>query len=388
MKARERWIGSIAKGWQRQQRRLPRPRQADSGIKCIGRAKNTGDIGNFNINRKVLIGGSVVAVAGVGIYSFIRSRNGKTDRHEVWTTADIPDLTGKVIIVTGANSGIGYEAAKEFARKGAQTILACRSMGKAQAALDQIRAEIPDASAEIMELDLASLTSGRRFADEFKATYDRLDVLVNNAGIMWAPYGLTEDGFENHFGTNHLGHFALTGLLIDRLLGTPGSRVVNVSSVGHRMGNMDFDNLMYEGGKGYIRQRAYGRSKLANLLFTYELQCRFEAIGADARALAAHPGGTNTNLARYVEDRWYVRASKPLIDRLTQEADMGALPTLRAAVDPQANGGDYYGPAGFMEQGRYPVRVGSSKASHNVADARRLWQVSEELTGVTFDPLD
>jgi NAD(P)-dependent dehydrogenase (short-subunit alcohol dehydrogenase family) len=227
---------------------------------------------------------------------------------ENWTTEKIPDLTGKVIIVTGANSGLGFEAAKEFARKGAQTILACRSMDKAQAALDQIKQEIPEASAEIMQLDLASLASVREFAETFKSRYDRLDILVNNAGIMWVPYQKTEDGFESQFGTNHLGHFALTGLLMDLLLKTPDARVVNVSSVGHRSGTMDFDNLMFEGGKGYGRHRAYGRSKLANLLFTYELQRKFGAVDADAIATAAHPGGSNTNLARYVEDLWYFKA--------------------------------------------------------------------------------
>jgi NAD(P)-dependent dehydrogenase (short-subunit alcohol dehydrogenase family) len=338
--------------------------------------------------KKLILGGAAAVVAGIGIYKFISSQNGKSEPKENWTTADIPDLTGKVIIVTGANSGIGYEAAKEFAHKGARTILACRSMDKAQAALGQIQAEIPSAPAEIMQLDLASLASVHRFAEEFKAKYDRLDVLVNNAGIMWVPYGLTEDGFEQHFGTNHLGHFALTGLLINLLLETPGSRVVNVSSTGHRSGNIDFEDLMYEGGRGYRRQRVYGRSKLANLLFTYELQRRFEAIGADAMATAAHPGGTNTNLARHVEDRWYFKALRPLFERMAQEADMGALPTIRAAVDPNAKGGNYYGPSGFMEQGGYPVLVQSRKASHNVADAQRLWQVSEELTGVDFGPLD
>jgi NAD(P)-dependent dehydrogenase (short-subunit alcohol dehydrogenase family) len=337
------------------------------------------------MNKKVLIGGAAVLLAGVGIYKYL---NAQKEPREIWTTADMPDLTGKVIIVTGANSGIGYEAAKEFTRKGAQTIMACRSMEKAEAALAVIRSEIPDAPAEIMHLDLASQASIRRFAEEFKVKYDQLDVLVNNAGIMWAPYSLTEDGYESHFGTNHLGHFALTGLLIDLLLNSPGSRVVNVSSTGHRTGNIDFDNLMYEGGKGYQRQRVYGRSKLANLLFTYELQRRYEAIGADAMATAAHPGGSNTNLGYDVRDRWYAKAFNPLINRMIQGADMGALPTIRAAVDPLAKGGDYYGPNGLFEQGGYPIVVQSSKASHNLDDAQKLWQVSEELTGVTFDPLD
>jgi NAD(P)-dependent dehydrogenase (short-subunit alcohol dehydrogenase family) len=225
-----------------------------------------------------------------------------------WTTDNIPDLTGKVIIVTGANSGIGFEAAKEFARKGAQTILACRSMDKAQTALSQIQAEITNAPVEIMQLDLAGLASVRQFADTFKAKYQRLDVLVNNAGIMMVPYGTTEDGFERQFGTNHLGHFALTGLLLDLILKTPGSRVVNVSSSGHRMGSVDFDNLIYDGGNGYSPMRAYGRSKLANLLFTYELQRRFEAAGVEAMALAAHPGSSSTNLGDHLSDHWYFKA--------------------------------------------------------------------------------
>jgi NAD(P)-dependent dehydrogenase (short-subunit alcohol dehydrogenase family) len=305
-----------------------------------------------------------------------------------WTTDNIPDLTGKVIVVTGANSGIGFEAAREFARNGARTILACRNMEKAQAALNQIQAEIPNAPAEIMQLDLASLKSVHKFAGELKARYDRLDVLLNNAGIMMVPYGTTEDGFERQFGTNHLGHFALTGLLIDLLLKTPGSRVVNVSSTGHRFGSMDFDNLMYEGGNGYSPTRAYGRSKLANLLFTYELQRRYEATGAAAIVVAAHPGGSKTNLGRHLEGSWYHRSLRRLEPLLTQSAAMGALPSLRAAVDPDVSGGQYFGPGGFMEQGGYPVVVQSSSASHDEAAARQLWEVSEQLTGVRYTQLD
>lgn len=301
-----------------------------------------------------------------------------------WTTKEIPDLSGKVIVVTGANSGIGFEAAREVARKGARTILACRNMERAKTALRQIEDEVPDAQADVMLLDLASLDSVRQFVSAFRKAHARLDVLVNNAGIMWVPYGLTEDGFERHFGVNHLGHFALTGLLIEMLLDTRGSRVVNVSSNGHRTGTMDFYNLMFEGGKGYNRQRAYGRSKLANLLFTYELQRHYEAIGADARALAAHPGGTNTNLGRHVQDRWYARLLWPLVSPLLQDAAMGALPILRAAVDPQAQGGQYYGPGGVMEQRGYPILVQSSADSHNRDDARKLWQVSEQLTDVHY----
>jgi NAD(P)-dependent dehydrogenase (short-subunit alcohol dehydrogenase family) len=311
-----------------------------------------------------------------------------------WTTDNIPDLTGKVIIVTGANSGLGYEAAKEFARKGAQTIMACRDMNKAQAALAQIQVEIPHAPAEIMQLDLASLQSIHRFAEAFTEKYDRLDVLLNNAGIMMPPmsrYDTTEDGFERQFGINHLGHFALTGVLIDLLRRTPGSRVVNVSAVVHHAGKMDFDNLMYENGRGYSPTRAYCRSKLANLLFTYELQRRFEAAGVNAIAVAAHPGGSDTNLYRYITGKWWGRLLRPVLNRpalnriFMQSAAMGALPSIRAATDPNVTGGQYYGPGGLLGVKGYPVVAKSNKASHNKADAQQLWRVSEELTGVRYN---
>jgi NAD(P)-dependent dehydrogenase (short-subunit alcohol dehydrogenase family) len=237
---------------------------------------------------------------------------------------------------------------------------------------------------EVIQLDLSSLASVRQFAEDFKAKYDRLDILINNAGIMYVPYGKTVDGFERHFGTNHLGHFALTGLLVDLLLKTENGRVVTVSSVGHRSGEMDFDDLMFEGGRGYRGQRVYGRSKLANLLFTYELQRRLEARGVDVIATAAHPGGSNTDLARHVENRWYFRLMRPLFEVVAQSAAMGALPSLRAAVDPDVKGGDYYGPEGFMESAGYPVLVQSSEASRSLEDARKLWEVSEELTEVQY----
>jgi NAD(P)-dependent dehydrogenase (short-subunit alcohol dehydrogenase family) len=339
------------------------------------------------MNKKTLAGGAAALLAGIGLYKYVNSQNGASHSQEKWTTADMPDLSGKVIVVTGANSGIGFEAARAFADKGATTILACRNQERAEDALRRIQDDVTDATAEIMMLDLGSLASVHRFAAEFKEKYDRLDVLVNNAGIMWLPYGLTEDGFEKHFGVNHLGHFALTGLLLDRLLETPDARVVNVSSTGHRTGTMDFDNLMFEDGKGYNRQLAYGRSKLANLLFTYELQRRFEAAGADAMALAAHPGGTETNLGSHLRSTWYVDAAWSLVQPLLQEAAMGALPTLRAAVDPHAQGGQYYGPDGFMEQRGYPIVVQSSAASHDLEAAQKLWQVSEALTGVHYEVL-
>ncbi len=303
-----------------------------------------------------------------------------------WTIHNIPDLSGKVIIVTGANSGIGFESTKEFARKGAEVILACRNMDKAEAALQEIKQEIPAAKVIVMQLDLASQKSIHQFAEAFKSNYDRLDVLLNNAGIMWVPYGKTEDGFERQFGTNHLGHFALTGLLLDVILATPDARVVNVSSMGHNTGVMDWDNLMFEGGKDYGRHSSYGRTKLANLLFTYELQRRFEAAGSSATTLAAHPGSSNTNLAEHLVGSWFMRLLFAILYPLiTQSSAMGALPSIRASVDPQATGGQYFGPSGFMEQRGYPVVVKSNSRSHNQADARKLWEVSEELTGVVFN---
>lgn len=334
------------------------------------------------MKRKTLLGGITAALAGIGLYRFIAQQK-ETDMAEKWTAADIPDLTGKVAIVTGANSGLGFETSKELARKGATTIMACRNMDKARAALAEIQAEIPNAPIELMQLDLADLASVRQFSADFQAKYNRLDLLINNAGIMMVPYGHTADGFEKQFGTNHLGHFALTGLLMDTLLATPGARVVNVSSMGHRMGEMDFDNLMYENGN-YSSTGAYGRAKLANLLFTYELQRRFEAAGANASALAAHPGGSNTHLGDHLVENWYGKLLWPLMNGMTQSAAMGALPTLRAATDPAAHGGEYFGPGGFMEMRGYPKRVESNGKSHNLADAQKLWEVSEQLTGVQY----
>lgn len=339
------------------------------------------------MNKKLLVGGAATLLAGIGIYKYLASQNGNSAPADKWTAADIPDLTGKVIIVTGANSGIGFEAAKEFTANGARTILACRSIEKAAAALAYIQAEVPDAAVEIMKLDLASLDSVRQFAADFKEKYDRLDILVNNAGIMMVPYGTTEDGFERQFGTNHLGHFALTGLLIERLLDTPGARVVNVSSNAHKRGNMDFGNLMFEDGQDYDRSAAYNRSKLANLLFTFELQHRFEVIDADAIAVASHPGISITNLSSHMTDGWYAKPLMPLAEFIFADPDKAALTTLRAAVDPQVHGGDYYGPDGLGEFGGYPVLVQPSHLAHSTWDARKLWTVSEELTGVSFGPL-
>jgi NAD(P)-dependent dehydrogenase (short-subunit alcohol dehydrogenase family) len=293
-----------------------------------------------------------------------------------WTAEAIPDLTGKTAIVTGANSGIGYEMARALARKEATVILACRNKDKGEAAVWQIDQEYPEAKAELMQLDLSDLASVRRFAGEFTSHYDRLDILINNAGIMVPPFGKTADGFELQFGTNHLGHFALTGLLFGLIIHTPRARVITVSSGGHRFGEIDFDNLNAE--KGYDRQKAYAQSKLANLLFTYELQRRFEGAGVDAIAAAAHPGWTATNLQAH----WrMVRILNPFI---AQKPKMGALPALYAATAPDVQGGDYYGPCGWQEMRGYPTKVQSSDRSHDMAVAARLWTISEELTGVRY----
>ncbi|CPW51427.1 SDR family NAD(P)-dependent oxidoreductase [Mycobacteroides abscessus] len=297
-----------------------------------------------------------------------------------WSTTDIPDQTGRVAIVTGANTGLGLETAKALAAHGAHVVLAVRNAEKGKAAADAITAAHSNADVTLQSLDLSSLESVRRASDELKARYDKIDLLINNAGVMWTEKSSTADGFELQFGTNHLGHYAFTGLLLERLLPVEGSRVVTVSSIGHRIrAAIHFDDLQWE--RDYDRVAAYGQSKLANLLFTYELQRRL--AGTNTVALAAHPGGSNTELAR--NSPLWVRAVFDVVaPLLVQGADMGALPTLRAATDPAALGGQYYGPDGFMEQRGNPKVVASSEQSYNLDLQRRLWSVSEELTDVVF----
>jgi NAD(P)-dependent dehydrogenase (short-subunit alcohol dehydrogenase family) len=303
-----------------------------------------------------------------------------------WTAEDIPDLSGKTVIVTGGNSGIGYEAALALARKGAHVVLACRDAQKAQAAADAIRAAAPAAAVEVMALDLASLASIRSFADTFHARHPQLHILCNNAGVMALPYRKTADGFEMQIGTNHLGHFALTGLLLDRLLASAGARVVNVSSGAHRMGKIRFDDLHWE--RGYRKWMAYGQSKLANLLFTYELQRRLETSGAKTISVAAHPGYAATNL-QFVGPRM---AQSSLMESVSafgnrwfsQSAAMGALPTVYAATAPDVHGADYIGPDGLAEMKGHPTKVRSNAASHDRDTALRLWELSERLTGVQY----
>ncbi len=306
-----------------------------------------------------------------------------------WTEADVPDQTGRVVLVTGANSGIGYETARVLAEHGAHVVLGCRNPAKAAEAVERIRAGTPDASLEVLDIDLADLDSVAAAATRIAASHARLDLLVNNAGVMAIPHATTAQGFEMQFGVNHLAAFALTGRLLGPLLATPGSRVVAVSSQGHRPGRIHFEDLQSE--QRYHPWRAYFQSKLANLLDTFELQRRLVAAAADTVAVAAHPGGARTNLGHENPGgllNTLGHVSRPVIERwFLQSAAMGALPTLRAATDPGVIGGDYYGPDGLGEQRGHPKRVGTSARARDLDTARRLWDVSVELTGVTYPEL-
>ncbi|MGE2733613.1 SDR family NAD(P)-dependent oxidoreductase [Mycolicibacterium vaccae] len=300
-----------------------------------------------------------------------------------WTAADVPDQSGRVAIVTGANTGIGYETAAVLADKGAHVVIAVRDLNKGRTAVDRITRATPGAEVSLQELDLSSLDSVRQAATDLKATYPRIDLLINNAGVMYPPKQVTRDGFELQFGTNHLGHFALTGLLLDNLLPVARSRIVTVASIAHRrMADIHFDDLQWE--RSYNRVAAYGQSKLANLMFTYELQRRLAADpDAQTIAVAAHPGLSNTELMRHVPLTNLPGVMK-LAGLVTNSPAVGALPTLRAATDPAVQSGQYYGPSGFQEMVGYPVLVQSNTKSHDVAVQQRLWAVSEELTGVVY----
>ena len=302
-----------------------------------------------------------------------------------WTAADVGDQDGRIAVITGGTGGLGLETARVLAARRATVVLAGRDPGKLAAAAAELRAGHPDAKVETAELDLASLESVRKAAVELTGRFAKLDLLINNAGLMMPPYGLTKDGYEQQFGTNHLGHFALTGLLLRSLLAAPGSRVVTVSSNAHRAGRMNFADL--NSARHYQKSTAYGRSKLANLMFTYELQRRLSAAKAQTMALAAHPGTARTDLTRHLSGL----SNNALSSRfsavnswLVQDATMGALPTLRAATDSAAVAGTYYGPDGFMQLTGYPVVVTSSARSHNKPTQRRLWAESEQLTGITY----
>ncbi len=294
-----------------------------------------------------------------------------------WTFDDIPTQAGRTAIVTGANSGIGRETARMLVRKGADVVLACRDRARGQAAVDQILAEKPAGSAELGTLDLSDLDSVATFAAGFARTHQRLDLLVNNAGVMVPPLGRTAQGFELQFGTNHLGHFALTGRLLPLLLRTPGARAVVVSSIVHNFGRIDFDDLNWE-RRPYNAWGAYSQSKLANLLFALHLGRRIGAAAAELRVTAAHPGWTATDLQRTAG---IVRRLGPLLAMSPAE---GALPTLRAATDPAAAAGSYWGPSRFFELNGPPAAARISRRAKDEATATRLWAASEAMTGVSF----
>jgi NAD(P)-dependent dehydrogenase (short-subunit alcohol dehydrogenase family) len=298
-----------------------------------------------------------------------------------WTLAQVPRLEGKTVVVTGANSGIGFAAARIFADAGASVVLACRNAVKAAAAAAAIRAEIPNATVSCMPLDLASLDSVRVFADAAREQLPRIDVLCNNAGVMAIPYATTVDGFECQLGTNHLGHFALTGLLFEQIAASAPARIVTVSSLAHKSGRVNFDDL--QGTRMYDRRRAYGQSKLANLLFTYELDRRLRAHGLDVMAVACHPGVAETELIANSGTGHGVIMTVA-IRLFRQSAVMGALPLIYAAIEPSVQGGDYIGPSGPGETRGLPHTSRSSPSSYDAAVAKELWTVSEQLTGVRF----
>jgi NAD(P)-dependent dehydrogenase (short-subunit alcohol dehydrogenase family) len=303
-----------------------------------------------------------------------------------WTKEDIPDLTGKVVIVTGANSGLGLESTKAFAAKGATVIMACRNMSKAEKAKAEVLAGNPTAKLDLMPLDNASLASVKAFSDAFKAKYDRLDILLNNAGVMAIPRTETEDGFEMQLGVNHLAHFALTGLLLDVITSTPGARIHNTSSSAAFNGQINFDDLM--GKENYSRWSAYGQSKLANAVFATELNRRLKAADHDTIANSSHPGLVMTNL----QTNSLEQSDAPLIERvlygtfgklIAQDVEMGVLPQLYASAAPDAKGGVFYGPKTMRLRG-YPAEQKCNDALDDAEILKRFWEVSEELTEVHY----
>ncbi len=306
--------------------------------------------------------------------------------NDKWTQQDIPDLKGKVIVVTGANSGLGFECSRTFAQKGATVVMTARNMTKGKAAQEEILHAHPGADVDLMKLDVGNLNSVRSFAAAFKAKYDRLDILLNNAGVMAIPRQETADGFEMQLGVNHLGHFALTGLLLDVIVQTPNARIHNVTSSANYTGSINFDDLM--GEKEYSRWAAYGQSKLANVFFTFELQKRLAAAGHDTIVNTSHPGIVIGNLqANSVEqsdtklEAVLYRLIQPFI---AQDIKMGVLPMLYAMTAEEAKGGAFYGPKWFNMRG-YPDEKKANSEAYDANALKRFWQISEQLTGVTYE---
>jgi NAD(P)-dependent dehydrogenase (short-subunit alcohol dehydrogenase family) len=294
-----------------------------------------------------------------------------------WMVNNISDQTGRVVVITGSSSGIGYEAARVMANKNATVIIAVRNQQKGDSALQKIKAQNANANVLVMILDLADLSSVKKFADDFKQNYSRLHLLINNAGVMMPPYSKTADGFELQFGTNHLGHFALTAHLFDIIKNTANSRIVNVSSAAHKYGRINFDDLNWE-KRSYKGMRSYGDSKIANLYFTYELNRKIKEKD-NPMVTAAHPGWTATELQRHSGLFEFMNSF------FAMKIEQGTLPTLRAAFDEKAQSGDYFGPDGWQEWRGYPVKVASNKLSHNEEISKKLWDISEKLTNVKFN---
>lgn len=299
-------------------------------------------------------------------------------KQKKWNSDNIPEQKGKTIIVTGSSSGIGFEAARVLALKNGEVIIAVRNPEKGKKALEKIISEKDNANVKVMNLDLANLESVKEFADEFKKKYNKLDILINNAGVMMPPYSKTENGFELQIGTNHFGHFALTLQLLDILTNTKGSRIVNVSSMAHKAGNINFDDINWESRK-YKPMKSYGDSKIANLYFTNELAKRLSSGNNNPIVVAAHPGWTSTDLQRHVGIADFMNRF------FAQNVSMGTLPTLYAAVGPDVESRDYYGPSGFMEMRGYPKKVPPNKLSSDEEIAEKLWEISEEMTGVKYN---
>lgn len=296
----------------------------------------------------------------------------------VWTTANIGDQSGKVVIVTGSNSGIGKETVKELASRGAKVIMAVRNLEKGRKAMTDIKQSAPNADIEVRQLDLSDLASIRKFTASINNDYNQLDTLINNAGIMMCPQVSTADGFDIQIGTNHFGHFALTGLLMPLLRKTANSQLVVLSSIAHKLAKINLDDINWQHRK-YDKSKAYYESKLANTLFAFEYVRRYANDPQAPKLTLAHPGWTQTGLQQHV-------GFLTILNKLfAQDAPAGALPTLRAATDHSARNGDFFGPSKFFELHGRPVLVQASKDAHNQADGQRLWQISESLTGVTFD---
>lgn len=298
-------------------------------------------------------------------------------KKEKWDLTKIKDQTGRIVLITGSNTGIGFQTANVLANKNAKVIIAVRNLEKGETAAKKILTQNKNADIEVLYLDLAILDTIRQFAKIYKEKYDKLDLLINNAGIMIPPYSKTLDEFEIQFGTNHLGHFALTALLFDFIKNADNSRVVNVSSSAHKLGNINFDDLNWEKRK-YNAWKAYGDSKIANLYFTYELCRRLQNKKLNIKSIATHPGWTSTELMRYS------RLPNFLKKFLAMKPEQGALTTLRAATDEEAENGDFFGPDGLFEMRGFPVKVYSNELSHDKNIATQLWNISEKLTGINF----